>query len=79
MTFNAAVALAAEKKLSGIGFVFTKNDPYVGVDLDGLLDPQSLAMTPVAQDIVQTLAPAYIEISQSGKGIHIIVKGALRQ
>lgn len=77
MTFDAAVALAAEKKLSGIGFVFTKDDPYVGVDLDGLLDPKTLAMTPAAQDIVQTLAPAYTEISQSGKGIHIIVRGTL--
>lgn len=77
MTFDAAVALAAEKKLSGIGFVFTKDDPYVGVDLDGMLDPKSLAMLPAAQDIVQSLSPAYTEISQSGKGIHIIVKGTL--
>lgn len=77
MTFAEAVALAKEKGYSGVGFVFTKNDPYVGVDLDGLLDAKSLAMTPAAKDIVQTLAPAYVEISQSGKGIHVIVKGVL--
>ncbi len=77
MTFAEAVALAKEKDFSGIGFVFTKNDPYVGVDLDGLLDPQTLAMTPAAKDIVQMLSPAFVEISQSGKGIHVIVRGAL--
>jgi len=34
-------------------------------------------MTPAAADIVQVLSPAYVEISQSGKGVHVIVKGQL--
>src|SRR5690242_10515529 len=77
MTFDEARAVAAEKHYDGVGFVFTKDDPYVGVDLDGMLDPKTLQLTPAAQDIVHMLSPAYVEISQSGKGVHVIVKGSL--
>ncbi|MCM0758121.1 hypothetical protein M7775_05965 [Sporomusa sphaeroides DSM 2875] len=36
--FHAAVNHAERNGLAGIGFVFTKNDPYMGIDLDKCVD-----------------------------------------
>lgn len=66
---------------SGIGFVFTADDPYVGIDLDNVINNQPNLPTDVAKHIEQiesTLWPyAYREISPSGNGIHYFVKGDL--
>jgi len=40
-TFDHAVSYSSKIKDAGIGFVFTENDPYVGVDLDKCLDPET--------------------------------------
>ncbi|NLS95898.1 MAG: AAA family ATPase [Planctomycetaceae bacterium] len=58
----------------GIGFVFTKDDPFVGVDLDGCRHPRQ-GLAPWAQAIVERLN-SYTEISPSGYGVHIIVRGS---
>lgn len=58
----------------GIGFVFTENDPYVGVDLDNKVTDEGLAAD--ARLIIDSLN-SYTEYSQSGNGIHIILKGKL--
>lgn len=76
MTFAEAEALAREGSYNGVGFVFSKHDAYVGVDLDQCID-QSGLLKADAREIIQMLSPAYIEISQSGHGIHIIVQGTL--
>lgn len=55
-------------KYDGIGFVFTESDDYVGIDLDYGIDES------IREDIINTL-DSYTEISPSGKGYHIIVKG----
>lgn len=73
--FDDAVAQVA-KGFSGIGFVFTNGDPYVGVDLDHCMDAQTGQIAPWAKTIVESL-DSYAEISQSGNGIHIITKGIL--
>jgi putative DNA primase/helicase len=55
----------------GIGFVFSSQDPYVGVDLDNcVVDGQ---WTEEAYSIVRQLN-SYSELSPSGSGIHMIVK-----
>lgn len=61
-------------KYKYIGFVFTKNDPYVGIDLDHVIDLETGKIEPWAQAIIDLL-DSYTEISQSGTGIHIIVRG----
>ena len=60
----------------GIGFVFTPEDGLCGVDLDGCLDPKSGEMEPWAQEAIEEL-DSYAEISPSGTGVHVLVRGEL--
>ena len=58
-----------------IGFVFTADDPYIGIDIDncttegGEFAPGVFALLMAFQ--------SYAEISPSGRGIHIIIRGKL--
>ena len=63
-----AVFYNYDNEYDGIGFVFTAEDDYVGIDLDFGIDDA------VKNDIINTL-DSYTELSPSGKGYHIIVKG----
>ncbi len=67
--------LACERSsgYSGLGFVFSKDDPYVGIDLDNCRDPETGDVEPWALNIVMQLG-SYTEISPSGTGLHIIGK-----
>ncbi len=63
-------------RYDGIGFVFSSGDPYVGVDLDGCVDPETGEIEPWAAEIVEAL-DSYTELSPRGTGIHIIAKGEI--
>jgi len=71
-------ALDAYKKngFDGIGFVFSKNDPYSGIDLDKCINLESNTLEPWAKDWVERFQ-SYTEHSPSKTGVHIIVKGKL--
>jgi primase-polymerase (primpol)-like protein len=58
----------------GIGFVFSSGDPYCGVDLDEAVDPETGEVGSWAAEIVDSL-DSYAELSPSGTGIHVIVRG----
>ncbi len=58
----------------GVGFVFCSGDHYSGVDLDVCRDPETGEVEPWAAKIVSDL-DGYTELSPSGTGLHIIVKG----
>lgn len=60
----------------GIGFVFTNDDPFVGVDLDDCRIPETGTTADWAEDIMDQL-DSYTEISPSGTGFHVLLKGAL--
>lgn len=60
-------------EFDGLGFVFSEQDPYVGIDLDTVRDPKSGYVDPIAQSIIDSL-DSYTEISPSGYGFHIITK-----
>lgn len=62
--------------LPGVGFVLTKEDPYVGVDLDEAVDVTTGFLHPWAQEVVERL-DSYTELSPSGMGVHIWVRGEL--
>lgn len=59
----------------GVGFVFTKNDPFFFVDIDKCLNPDGQTWSAVATDLMSRLPGAAIEVSQSGRGLHIFGKG----
>jgi len=61
----------------GVGFVFSKDDPYCGVDLDHCVDPATRQIEPWALRWIEKFSAAYIEFSPSGTGIHIITRGKL--
>lgn len=58
----------------GVGFVFSSGDPYCGVDLDAAVEPETGEVADWAERIVEDL-DGYTELSPSGTGLHIIVKG----
>jgi putative DNA primase/helicase len=74
-TFEAAVSRLKQGDVAGIGFVFTDGDSFVGVDLDGALAGNEAV--PWAAAIVNEL-DSYTELSPSGRGLHVIVRGELR-
>lgn len=72
---DAASYAAAFGPAFGVGFVFTKADPFWFLDLDGALLPDGSGWSPLALEMLSRLQGAGVEISQSGKGLHIIGHG----
>jgi hypothetical protein len=72
-TFETALAFA-QRHADGVGFVFTPDDPYCGVDLDNCIAVGELH--PDADVIVRRL-DTYSEFSVSGHGAHVIGRGNL--
>ena len=57
----------------GIGFMFSKGCGYVFFDFDNCIHDGTI--DPWVQKWIDKCHDCYVEISQSGKGIHIIAKG----
>ncbi len=74
-TFDDACMAYLMDGYTGIGFVFTADDPFVGVDLDNCFDEFGSLRDDArrAMDELQS----FTEKSPSGKGLHIICKGEL--
>lgn len=71
-TFDEAQKLALERDLAGVGFMF--DSPYIGIDLDDcVVDGQ---INDFAKNILRK-CNSYAELSPSGTGIHIIVRGQI--
>lgn len=62
--------------ISGIGFMFSGDGEYAGVDLDGCRDPETGAVEDWAVEIIRRL-DSYTERSPSGTGYHVIVYGSV--
>lgn len=74
-TFSESIAAFDNGGFDGIGFVFTDADPFTGIDLDDCHgDADALAI----QHRIFDAFPSYAELSPSGNGLHIIVKGSVR-
>ena len=72
--FEEALAAFRKGQRDGIGFVFSSGDPYCGIDLDGCRKPASGELAAWAEEIVDSL-DGYAEVSPSGEGVHVIVRG----
>lgn len=76
-TFKQALHAHARKHLEdsqGIGFVFSKDDRYAGVDLDDCRNPDTGVLEPWAEALVAFLN-SYTEVSPSKKGVKVFLKG----
>ncbi|MFO0944319.1 MAG: hypothetical protein U1D30_00005, partial [Planctomycetota bacterium] len=71
-----AIQSDKEPEIAGIGFVFSADDPYVGIDLDKCREPATGVIEDWAQDILDRLH-SYAEVSPSGTGVKIIGRGKL--
>lgn len=73
--FDEALKALQSGQFNGIGFVFTQT-PFIGVDIDGCIDPATGEVAPEAIDVLQSMQ-SYTELSQSGKGFHTVLEGRL--
>ena len=69
VSFNEALSKVDFYNCKGIGFML--GNGYFGVDIDNAIEDKELI-----EEFVKALN-SYTEVSQSGKGIHIICKGVL--
>lgn len=75
-TFATAIKFYMKGNYDGIGFVFSRQDNYIGIDIDNCVvdgKPNTFAT-----EIIDSL-DSYTEFSPSRKGLHIIIKGGLPQ
>lgn len=69
-------ALKENKGYSGMGFVFSKDDPLCFIDLDHCISDDG-EFSALAENILGAFVDTYTEISQSGTGIHIICNASI--
>lgn len=65
----------AKYENSPLGFVLVEEDKIVCIDLDKAIIDDKLS--PMAEEVVKDFVGSYMEISQSGKGLHIFARGNL--
>ena len=70
-TFEIANNTLRSHSYNGIGFVFSENDPYIGIDLDNCIHFNQI--NDFAHKILNILN-SYTEYSPSKTGLHIICK-----
>ena len=76
-SFQNALDAYDKGYINAIGYEFDANDIYVGIDLDGCRDKATGLINDWALEIIQRFS-SYTEISQSGTGIHIIIRCTVR-
>lgn len=74
--FNTAFQAYSRLNCDGIGFVLSKSDQFVGIDLDHCRDASTGEIEPWAKAIIENMA-TYAEASPSGTGIRMFVVAKL--
>ena len=70
-SFDQAGYAVKEFDLDGVGFVFSEQDPYSGVDLDNCRNPETGEIEGWAKEFISSLN-TYAEVSPSGTGVKLI-------
>jgi putative DNA primase/helicase len=74
--FGVALAAYGQGGLDGVGFALDGKDDLVAIDLDKCRDPETGSVEPWVQKVIDALN-SYTEVSPSGRGIRIFVRGRL--
>src|SRR5579862_430716 len=72
-SFDRATMTFRSGRFDGIAFVFTKDDDFVGIDLDACRNPETGELTTWASEILALFPRCYTETSPGKSGLHIIV------
>ncbi len=72
---SALKRLDENSNLNGVGFVFSDDDPYVGIDSDDCIQDGQFSES--ALNLLQRFPQSYAEISPSGQGLKLWIKGKL--
>ena len=73
---DKALNCVNQYQFRGIGYMFTLESGIVGIDIDNCINEQG-NINAVAADIIARVPQTYIEVSPSGRGLHIFLKGTL--
>jgi len=71
--YSFVVAACKAYNYTGLGFVFTKETGIVGIDIDHCIEDGKL--NDVAAAILAKVPPTFMELSPSGTGLHIFLRG----
>jgi putative DNA primase/helicase len=63
---------------SGIGFVFTSEDSFTGLDLDDCIDPDD-AVKPWARGLLERFSDTYAEVSPGGAGVKLWCQATIQR
>jgi len=74
-SYSKAVEVYQQGSYSGVGYVFSDDDPYTGIDLDDCIDTEGNLAT-WANTLLMDFA-SYSEISPSERGIKVWVEGSI--
>ena len=72
--YKTAREAADKYGYTGVGFIFLKEDGYVGIDIDHCYDAANGTFNETAQAIMAR-QNTYMEFSPSGDGVHLFFKG----
>lgn len=75
-TYEECAANVGKHGTDGVGIVLLGTDDLVGIDLDNVRNPETGVITAEAMAII-TRFNSYTEVSPSGTGVHIWVRGHL--
>jgi putative DNA primase/helicase len=76
-SFDVAMqAFTVRTDVDGVGYVLSADDPYTGVDLDHCRDPLTGEIAAAALAALYAFA-SYAEISPSGDGVHVWIRGKI--
>lgn len=76
-SYDYAVKRFSKEKVDGIGFMLPEDESITMIDLDHCINNGKL--NEFAENVMSRFKDTYAEISQSGEGIHIFVKGKVQK
>jgi hypothetical protein len=74
--YETARQAQARYRFNGVGIVFIAEDDLLGIDLDHCRHKETEVIEPWAREIIDRFG-SYTEVSPSGTGIHILLRGHL--